>query len=98
MKNVLVLGSSGQVGAYLCDFLRKLGYEVSEFDIADDSQQDLRIHPNELLAENVKKCDFVFFAIVCFVGITRIGLDTSHRSLLSIIKYARNGTSNKFKT
>lgn len=61
MKNVLVLGSSGQVGAYLCDFLRKLGYEVSEFDIADDSQQDLRIHPNELLAENVEKCDFVFF-------------------------------------
>ena len=61
MKNVLVLGSSGQVGAYLCDFLRKLGYEVSEFDIADDSQQDLRIHQNELLAENVEKCDFVFF-------------------------------------
>lgn len=61
MKKILVLGSSGQVGTYLCEFLRQLGYEVSKFDVADDSQQDLRIYPNELLAEYIEKCDFVFF-------------------------------------
>jgi nucleoside-diphosphate-sugar epimerase len=61
VKKILVLGSSGQVGAYLCEFLRQLDYEVSEFDIASDSQQDLRIHRNELLAEKFKECDFVFF-------------------------------------
>ena len=61
MKKVLVLGSSGQVGAYLCEFLRNLGYKVSEFDVVNGSQQDLRIHPNELLSEYINKSDFVFF-------------------------------------
>lgn len=61
MKTILVLGSSGQVGAYLCEFLRKAGYEVYEFDVANESQQDLRVHRNELLADYIEKCDFAFF-------------------------------------
>ena len=32
-KRVLILGSSGQVGAYLTEYLRKEGYEVFEFDV-----------------------------------------------------------------
>jgi nucleoside-diphosphate-sugar epimerase len=61
VKKVLVLGSSGQVGAYLCEFLRNLDYEVSEFDVVNSSQQDLRIHPNELLSDYINNSDFVFF-------------------------------------
>ena len=29
---ILVLGSSGQVGAYLVEYLREKGHEVIEFD------------------------------------------------------------------
>lgn len=61
MKKILVLGSSGQIGTYLCEFLRQLGYEVHKFDIVEDSKQDLRINSNELLYEYIEKCDFVFF-------------------------------------
>jgi len=39
----LVLGSSGQIGAELCKFLKTEGHEVLTFDIEDDSIQDLRI-------------------------------------------------------
>ena len=34
-KRVLILGSSGQVGAYLTEYLRKEGYEVFEFDVVN---------------------------------------------------------------
>ena len=33
--NVAVLGSSGQIGAYLTDYLRKKGHLVREFDIVN---------------------------------------------------------------
>ena len=33
--NVAVLGSSGQIGAYLTDYLRKKGHFVREFDIVN---------------------------------------------------------------
>jgi nucleoside-diphosphate-sugar epimerase len=61
VNKILVLGSSGQVGAYLCEFLRQSGYEVTKFDVVNDSHQDLRVYPNDLLAEYIEKCDFVFF-------------------------------------
>ena len=35
-KRVAVLGSSGQIGAYLTEYLRKKGYFVREFDIVND--------------------------------------------------------------
>ena len=59
--NVLVLGSSGQVGAYLCDYLKSNGHSVKEFDIVNDEKQDLRISNNEVLEKMVKESDFVFF-------------------------------------
>ena len=61
MKKILVLGSSGQVGAYLCAFLKSQGHEVFELDIVNNPQQDLRIYSNQLLIESIQKCDFVFF-------------------------------------
>jgi nucleoside-diphosphate-sugar epimerase len=55
----LVLGSSGQVGAELCNFLRKEGHQVVEFDIASNPWQDLR-RPN-VLEGYINECDFVMF-------------------------------------
>ena len=58
---ILILGSSGQVGSNLISYLKIRNYEVAEFDIVNDSKQDLRITPNPLLEEEVKNSDFVIF-------------------------------------
>ena len=57
----LVLGSSGQVGSALTTYLKNSGHTVSEFDIVNDTTQDLRIHENHLLDTLVADADFVFF-------------------------------------
>jgi len=56
----LVLGSAGQIGSALCDFLRKTGHNVIEFDIASDPEEDLRVNAT-LLERRMLKADFVFF-------------------------------------
>jgi nucleoside-diphosphate-sugar epimerase len=56
----LVLGSAGQIGSALCDYLKEAGHTVRTFDIAVDDSEDLR-HPNKKLDKRVKDCDFVFF-------------------------------------
>jgi nucleoside-diphosphate-sugar epimerase len=61
MSRILVLGSSGQVGGYLCPFLAKQGHEVAGFDIVESPNQDLRITDNELLDDLVRASDFVYF-------------------------------------
>lgn len=61
MKKVLVLGSSGQIGVYLCEYLKKSGCDVLEFDLVNGSKQDLRSYSNQLLVERIRSCDFVFF-------------------------------------
>jgi nucleoside-diphosphate-sugar epimerase len=61
MSKILVLGSSGQVGDYLCDYLRRNGNKVIEFDLVESVNQDLRITNNELLDEKMQECDFVYF-------------------------------------
>ena len=55
----LVLGSSGQIGAELCKFLKKENHEVLTFDIEDDSIQDLRI--KGMVDSLVSQSDFVMF-------------------------------------
>ena len=57
----LVLGSDGQIGSHLVQYLSKLGHAVSTFDIVSSSDEDLRIHNNQLLKERMIDCDFVFF-------------------------------------
>lgn len=55
----LVLGSSGQIGFELCNFLRKKGEEVVEFDIVNSSVQDLR--KQNVLDSILPDIDFVMF-------------------------------------
>lgn len=61
MKKILVLGSSGQIGAYLTEYLRKKGHEVSEFDIVNGEEEDLTKIPNTKLMHDIRLADFVFF-------------------------------------
>lgn len=61
MKNVLILGSSGQIGGHLTTYLRDKGYEVTEFDIVRNEKEDLTIHGNYQLEKAVFLSDFVFF-------------------------------------
>jgi len=58
---VLVLGSSGQVGFSLTKYLRNKNYEVIEFDIVNNEEQDLRIYNNKLLEQTIQSSDFVVF-------------------------------------
>ena len=58
---VLVLGSSGQVGYSLTRYLRNKNYEVIEFDIVNNEEQDLRIYNNKLLEQTIQSSDFVVF-------------------------------------
>lgn len=55
----LVLGSDGQIGMELCNFLKKEGHEVLTFDNAKTPEQDLRI-PN-IIDDLVEESDFVMF-------------------------------------
>jgi len=58
---ITILGSSGQIGAYLTEYLRKKGHEVIEFDVVNGEDQDLTIIPNRKLEHDIRLSDFVFF-------------------------------------
>jgi len=59
---VTVLGSSGQIGAYLTEYLREKGHTVYEIDkVNDPESQDLTKHNNTYLREKIADSDFVFF-------------------------------------
>jgi len=58
---ITILGSSGQIGAYLTEYLRKRGHEVKEFDIVNGDDEDLTKIPNPKLMHSIRMCDFVFF-------------------------------------
>ena len=60
-KRVAVLGSSGQIGAYLTEYLREKDYFVREFDIANDIHEDMTNIPNPFLRNVIMDSDFVFF-------------------------------------
>ena len=45
-KNILVLGSSGQIGHHLCWYLKKEKYNVLEFDILDGKKYRVCVHKN----------------------------------------------------
>jgi nucleoside-diphosphate-sugar epimerase len=57
----LVLGSAGQIGLALCEFLTQQGHEVLTYDIAARPEQDLRIPNHPVLDELIHDSDFVFF-------------------------------------
>ena len=58
---VAILGSSGQIGAYLTKYLTKKGYLVREFDIANSYHEDMTHIPNPFLRNVIMDSDFVFF-------------------------------------
>ena len=58
---ILNLGSSGQIGAYLTEYLRKKGHEVIEYDKNLGAQYNLTAIPSTWLESCIKQADFVFF-------------------------------------
>ena len=61
MKKILILGSEGQVGSHLKEFLNHRGYAVLEFDLVRNSNEDLRKPGNKKLEKLIRLSDFVFF-------------------------------------
>ena len=58
---IAVLGSSGQIGAYLSEYLSRKGHIVREFDVVNGSHQDMTHIPNTYLRNAIMESDFVFF-------------------------------------
>ena len=58
---ITVLGSSGQIGSYLIEYLRSKNYFVREFDIVNSQDQDMTHIPNVYLRNAIMDSDFVFF-------------------------------------
>ena len=58
---VLNLGSSGQIGAYLTEYLRNKGHEVIEYDKNLGARYNLTAIPSTWLESCIKQADFVFF-------------------------------------
>ena len=59
--NIAILGSAGQIGAYLKEYLAEKGHEVTGVDIVDGVHNDLRVTPNTYVESIIKNADFVFF-------------------------------------
>ena len=58
---ITILGSSGQIGAYLTEYLRGKGHDIIEFDKVDADWMDMTKIPNLSLDSAIEKSDFVFF-------------------------------------
>ena len=58
---IAILGSSGQIGAYLTEYLRGKGHEIFEYDKNNAEEQNLTKIPNLALEHIIKASDFVFF-------------------------------------
>jgi len=61
MKKILILGSSGQIGFHLQEYLIQKKYKVLNFDIVEGKSNDLRKKNNPKLIKLLKKSDYVFF-------------------------------------
>jgi nucleoside-diphosphate-sugar epimerase len=58
---ITILGSSGQIGAYLTEYFRNKGHQVHEFDVVNGKDQDMTLIPNPELERVIEDSDFVFF-------------------------------------
>ena len=58
---ITILGSAGQVGAYLTQYLKAKGHTVVEFDVANADWQDMTRIPNVNLRDALVDTDFCFF-------------------------------------
>ena len=59
--NITILGSAGQIGAYLSEYLKDKGHHISNVDIVNGVQYDLRVTPNTVVENAIQYADFVFF-------------------------------------
>ena len=59
--NITILGSAGQIGAYLSEYLKDKGHHVTNVDIVNGVQFDLRVTPNTVVENAIQYADFVFF-------------------------------------
>lgn len=60
ISNVLVLGSRGQIGSDLCEYLQSQNFIVDEIDIVLGDSHDLR-NKESLLEQKLSTTDFVIF-------------------------------------
>ena len=58
---ISILGSRGQIGGYLTEYLKRKGHEVTEVDVVNGPQQDMTTIPNDYLEHSISISDFVFF-------------------------------------
>ena len=58
---ITILGSSGQIGAYLTEYLRDKGHYVTEFDKNNSYHEDMTTIPNPFLKNAIMDSDFIFF-------------------------------------
>ena len=58
---ITILGSAGQIGAYLSEYLSNNGHDVIDIDIVNGIQYDLRVTPNTIVEKAIESADFVFF-------------------------------------
>ena len=58
---ITILGSSGQIGAYLSEYLKNKGHDVTDVDIVNGPEFDLRVTPNTVIEKAIESADFVFF-------------------------------------
>ena len=61
---VTILGSGGQIGAYLSEYLQKKGHDVTNVDVVDGIHNDLRVTPNTHVESKIENADFVFFLAI----------------------------------
>jgi len=59
--NITILGSAGQIGAYLSEYLKNKGHHVTNVDIVNGVQYDLRVTPSTIIEKSIESADFVFF-------------------------------------
>ena len=58
---ITILGSSGQIGAYLSKHLRDKGHVVIDSDKVETQNHDMTVIPNQYLENAIETADFVFF-------------------------------------
>ena len=58
---ITILGSSGQIGAYLTEYLRNKGHHVTEFVKNNSYHEDMTTIPNPFLKNAIMDSDFIFF-------------------------------------
>ena len=56
---ITILGSSGQIGAYLTEYLRERNHQIYEFDVVNGQDEDLTVIPNPKCLVSFKNAGIV---------------------------------------